>query len=193
VSQALDGDGLAGERAHPEMGERGLHAADDAASGRRGGIAAAADRGWNAGHETAGGEDGRDVLRHRADVLGGDVAAAETGDERAVLLEDPAPGGGILRPAGRAGDDPLASPPPDAGESVLVGHAARQAQAVAQKSLHRVVAPETQPSGALPAAGAVDERRLEHAGLGSDLEEDRLVPIEVATVSCEESGERLDH
>ena len=78
------------------------------------------------------------VRRARADVLRGDVAAAEALDEAAVRAEDHLAIGRLVV----ADDDRLAAAEVQAGDGVLVRHAAREAQRVDDRLLVGRVVPE---------------------------------------------------
>src|SRR6185369_6428241 len=131
------------------------------------------------------------VLDRSAHVLGGDVATLQAGHQLAILLIHPPPSRRIAGAAGVPSNHPLAAAPPEPGESVLVGHAAREPQAVAQKALDRVITPEPHPASSLAAAGSVNDRHLEHARLRRHLHEDPLVLVKVAPVLLKEPRQRL--
>ena len=127
------------------MAQRRFDADEDAERGIGRGIAEAG--GARAAHMGGFGGDNLHVVGRDADVLGGEIGSGQP-------LHLPAEGaqqlGRLL--AARVGDDHrLAAAEVEAGERVLVGHAARQAQRVGQRLAARGIGPH-------PAAA---ERRAE--------------------------------
>lgn len=131
------------------MSGRCQDAAKDAVGGYRRGIAAASgEAGGVVGFAGHGGE----VLDRGADILGGDVAAAETVDEAA---EAP-PQGLALVPVRVADDDRLAAAQRQAGDGGLEGHGARQAQHVLKRLVLRLIGPHAHPAERRAEGGVVD-------------------------------------
>src|SRR5256714_11945707 len=82
------------------------------------------------------------VLRARANILGGDVAAAKTFYETTVSAEDLLTVFGFVV----ADDDRLATAQMQTGDGVLVGHAARESERVGDCLLVGGVLPESGPA-----------------------------------------------
>jgi len=128
VAEALHRNALAPQLTHAEMCEGCLHAAHHPAGGRHRGVAAAAETLGDAGGEACVAEDRGHVIDRGADILGSHVAAAEAGNEGAVLTVDGAAPLGI-RGVPLPGDHPFGAAPPQTGQGILVGHPLGQAQA----------------------------------------------------------------
>ena len=113
-----------------------------------------------------------------ADVAGGDVAAAERLDEAAVGAQQL---GGLVA-VRVADDDRLAAAVVEAGDGVLAGHRARQAQHVGERLVGGGVGVEAGAAQARPERGVVQGDDRPQPGLGVGAEGDLLVAGEVDEV-----------
>ena len=132
------------------------------------------------------------VIGRRTRVLGGDVAAPQPGHEAAVVTVDRPSHVGVAVVDVRAPcDHPLATPPPQPRQGVLVPHPLAEAQPIAHQIRDSRVAPEPYAAGGLTAARLVYERGEQVPALLADLEEDPLVPVEVPPVLGDGSAQRI--
>ena len=143
LADAGDADGAAGEGGlAPDLLGGGAHALERAVRREHRAVARAAVRDGAAGDEVALARDVVHVLAERADVARGEVAPVERLDEAAVGAQQ-----GLGLQLGRVTDDDgLAATEVEAGERVLVGHAAREVEHVDDRVVGAGVGVEPRPA-----------------------------------------------
>ncbi len=162
LADAADGHPPARQRRHaPQVPGAGAHPLEHAVGGQDAGVARAAVRGGASGDPPALPRDHVHVLDVRADVAGGDVAAAERRHETPVRAQQRL---GLV-PPGVAEDDRLAAAEVQAGAGGLVGHGPGQGKGVAQGHVLVGVGVESGPAEGGAEGGRVDrDDRAQPAG-----------------------------
>jgi hypothetical protein len=181
LADALDDHVAAGQvGVLPQLLGHRPHAQQHAVGGVDGRVAAAAVADRPAGHEAGLHGDHVHVGAVGADVLGGDVAAAEALDEAAVRAQQRLG----LDPLGIADDDRLAAAEVEAGGGRLVAHAPGQPQDVGERVALGPVGVEAGAAERWAEGGRVDGDDGLEAGGGVVVVDDLL---ELATHELEGS------
>ena len=172
LADAGDTDGAPGEGGlAPRLLGRGAHALEGAVRRQHRAVARAAVGDGAAGDEVALARDVVHVLAERAHVARGEVAAVERLHEAAVGAQQ-----GLGLQLGRvADDDGLAAAEVEAGERVLVGHAAREVEDVDDRVVGAGVGVEPRPAEGRAQCSGVDGDDGPQAGRAVVAEDDLLV------------------
>ena len=140
---------------------RSLHAAHDPLCSRDTRISTSPEPRRDACREARPREYGVDISHSDASVLSGNVAAAQRGEEVAVVVEHPCalrlpPGSGTvgINIGVRRGDDTLATAPPEPSEGRFPPHACGEPQAIADVLFDRAIVAEPDTPTPLATRGA---------------------------------------